>query len=337
MMDREPDFYKVCPECAGEYRPDVLRCADCDVPLVHPEEIAFRDARELPLTGGLVALRTAPIAWVRALAEDLAGRAIRYRVDRREARSEGRLTLYVRRQDRATAEALDAARERIEDPLDSEEEEAIEEPSNVAPFRALPVTHKVCPRCGGEYRLDAESCADCGDRLVYPEEAAAEIALRAAPGTEDAEDNFSFTGPLYGLPPSDDLVCVCCSGERSIQALSGMLNEAGIAHRLDPAPYGESFHDWCLYVLPEDGDAAAAIEADGWGPSIEKVDPADPSVCPACGTPHPSGALECANCGLGLGLPADFYARDPDCPRCGAVVGRLVARCPNCGMPLPAA
>src|SRR5206468_1441391 len=103
-----------------------------------------------------------------------------YSIDRRQARSEGLLTLYVRRQDRATAEALDAARERIEGPLDSEEEEAIEEPSNVAPFRALPVTHKVCPRCGGEYRLDAESCADCGDRLVYPEEAeaAAEIALR---------------------------------------------------------------------------------------------------------------------------------------------------------------
>jgi ribosomal protein L37E len=335
LIDQDQDFYKVCPECAGEYRPDVLRCADCGVPLVHPEEIAFRDARELPISGGLVALRTAAIAWVRALAADLDRKGIRYRVDRRQARSEGRLTLYVRRQDRAAAEAVDAARERIEPPLDREE--AIEEPSNVAPFRAEPVTHKVCPRCGGEYRLDAERCADCGDRLVYPEEAeaAAEIALRATPGTEDAEDNFSFTGPLYLLPPSDELVCLCCSTDRPLQVLSAELNEAGIAHRLDPAPYGKSIHDWCLYVLPEDGDAAAAIEADGWGPPIEEVDPAEPSVCPACGTPHPSGALECANCGLGLGLPADFYARDPACPRCGAVVGRLVDRCPNCGMPLP--
>jgi hypothetical protein len=65
-----------------------------------------------------------------ALAVDLEGRGRRYAIDRRRARSERLLTLLVRRQDREAAAAVDAARARMEAPLDPEEEE----PSNVMPF-----------------------------------------------------------------------------------------------------------------------------------------------------------------------------------------------------------
>jgi ribosomal protein L40E len=327
MMDQEQDFYKVCPECAGEYRPDVERCADCGVPLVHPEEIAFRDARELPLSGGLVALRTAPIAWVRALAQDLAGKAIPYGVDRRKARSEGLLTLYVRRQDQAMAKAVDEARARIEAPLVPEEEEAIEGPASGMPFGEEGVDYKVCLRCGGEYRLDAERCADCGGELMIPT-----VALQDLP---ESKAGLYFAGPRHLLPPSDDLVCVCCRPAKSLQSLSRKLDASGIAHRLEPAPYSGSVHDGCLYVLPADGDAAAAIDAERGLIPLEDVASAELTVCPACGTPHPLSALECSECGLGLG--SETTVLDPACPRCGAVVGTGGARCPNCGTALPRA
>src|ERR1044071_5592982 len=57
--------------------------------------------------------------------------------------------------------------------------------------------------------------------------------------------------------PSDDLVCICCNYTRNLETLSMALDEAGIAHRLDPAPFGAPGVG-CLYTRPEDGDAGAA-------------------------------------------------------------------------------
>jgi ribosomal protein L40E len=349
-MDMDQERYKVCPECAGEYRPEIERCADCDVPLVGPEEITARDARELPLTRGLVALRTAPIAWVRALAQDLAGQAIPYGIDRGAARSEGLLTLYVRRQDLEEAAAVDAARRRIEDPLgEEEEEEAGEEPANVVPIRAEEPSYKVCPRCGGEYRLDAERCADCGVELVFPDAAPA-VAARLDLPQEEAEDDLPFAGPLHELPPSDDEVCVCCRSTRALLHLSRELDTAEIAHRVEVASHGSSVNMGaggsagtsitffgCLYVLPAHGDAAAAIDAELFGGVSVEAAAAELTVCPACGTPRPPGALECSECGLVLGSDTEAVGLDPICPRCGAVVGTGGAHCPNCGAGLPRA
>src|SRR4029453_7660659 len=102
------ELYKVCPEGGGEYQYTVATCVDCGVPLVFPEEIARRDASELRLSPGLVRVRTAPILWVRALAADLARAGIPYAVDRRRAREEGFLSLYVHPRDREAAAELDA-------------------------------------------------------------------------------------------------------------------------------------------------------------------------------------------------------------------------------------
>jgi hypothetical protein len=337
----DEDLHKVCPECASEYRLDALRCADCDVPLVDPEEIARREARELLPLPGLHVLRTAPIAWVRALAADLEAKGIRYAIDRRRARSERLLTLLVRRQDREAAAALDAARARIEAPLYREEEEElsgeVEEPSNVMPFPREAVDHKVCPRCGGEYRLEAEVCADCGVRLVFPDEVPTEVVGEDSPEEENDSDLPIFTGPCFELPPSDDLVCVCCRSPRALRRLSRKLDAASIAHRIDAAPYDSSLEIGCLYVQPADGDAAAAVDAlEFGGTPIEEADLAELATCPACGAEYPPGALECSGCGLRTG--ADTIGLDRTCQRCGAVVGQSSRdRCPNCAARLPVA
>lgn len=322
----EQELYKVCPECAGEYRPDVERCHDCGVALVHPEEIAARDARELRASPGLVALRTAPIDWARALAADLDRGGIRYRVDRRQARREGLLTVYVRRQDREAAAATDAARERIEEPSGGETAAA------AGPAHAAP-DYKVCPRCGGEYRLEIERCVDCGIELVFPgEEGTGEGEAEAAEEwvEEDPAAALPYTGPLHELPPSDDLVCICCAHAGPLQALSQELDEAGIAHRLEPAPFGMS-EVGCLYVLQRDGDAAAAIDAgQGRVPLDDPELQAELSTCPVCGAAHSLEARECPGCGLGLSGPILEAA----CSRCGAVVRVAAASCPNCAAAL---
>ena len=314
------DLHKVCPVCDGEYRFDVDRCADCGVPLVHPQEIATRDARELPRSPGHVPLRTAPIDWARALARDLERQGIRYRIDRRRAREEGLLTFYVRRQDWPAAEEVDEARARIEEPSG---------PADVAEPRELrqaAPSYKVCPHCGGEYRLDIERCADCGTELVLPangtaEEEEAEEGLESDPAFDGA---FLFTGPRYELPPSDDLVCVCCRYVSALRQLSLAFDEARISHRLEPAPYGPP-NVGCILVLPADADAAEEIDNGLSGPPLE-----GPALFNAL-----SQSLEDQEvCDDGLDLGSEGLLAST-CRRCGATLWLTAPRCPNCGAALP--
>ncbi|HEX3531870.1 MAG TPA: hypothetical protein VH988_32835 [Thermoanaerobaculia bacterium] len=333
-MDLE--YFKVCPVCGGEYRLEIERCADCDVPLVDPEQLALRDARELPLTSGLRALRSAPISWALALAADLNRESIRYRIDRRRVQEDGLLTVCVRQQDWKAALAVDEARARIEASGD------LEEDPEETDLPAEEPSHKVCPRCGGEYRLGIERCADCGVELVFPAELSEDAEEEPAEADLDFALEVPFAAPLHSLEPSDDLVCVCCRYLRALQALSRALDDAGIAHCLEPL---RSTKTWrrsrrseaaCLYVLPADGDAAAAIDAGLGSVPLVEDDPnlrAELTVCPACGTPHALGVTECRGCGLVLGGAVD--AVDRTCSRCGAVIGFATPSCPNCEAALP--
>lgn len=318
MIDQ--DLHKVCPVCDGEYRYDIERCADCGVPLVHPQEIALRDARELPPSPVLVLLCSAPIDWVQALAGDLERQGVRYRIDRRRAREEGLLTLYVRRQDWQAAKEVDEERARIEEPSLPED---ITEPREL---RQEAPSYKVCPQCGGEYRLDIERCADCGTWLVLPangtaeEEEAAEL-LEMDPAFEGA---VLFTGPRYELPPSDDLVCLCCRYVSSLRQLSLALDEAKISHRLEPAPYGPP-NIGCILVLPADADTAEEIDNGLSSPTLE-----GPALFSAL-----SQSLEDQEIrdeGLDLGSEGLLAST---CRRCGATLWLTASRCPNCGVALP--
>lgn len=332
MIDH--DLHKVCPECGGEYRLEVEQCADCGVPLAFPEEIAAREARELRPSPWLILLRTAPIAWVRALASDLDKQGIPYRIDRRSVREDGLLTLSVRSQDRQAAKGIDEARWRIEEP----DSFAAAASPDATGLRREPPSFKVCPVCGGEYRPDATACADCGSALVFPDEDEEEGAGAGEQETEawretdpDLVESFPYAGTLYELPPSDDLVCVCCRTVRQVQRLSLELDRVQVPHRLDPAPFGDRSVN-CLYVLPPDGDRAAAMDDALWSVPLEGSDPAELSTCPACGKAYPPGARECNGCGLVVGPGPDL---DRTCPRCGAVIGVAVLHCPNCAAEMP--
>lgn len=325
-MNEDP--YKVCPECGGEYQYTVAACVDCDVPLVFPEEISRRDAGELPLSPGLVLLRGAPILWVRALAADLARAGIPYAVDRRKARDEGLLSLYVRRQDREAAAALDA----VYGPSDLPDESV---KTDRAAERDVPA-YKVCPQCGGEYRPEIERCADCGITLVAPAE--------ALPAEEDLADDSDEEElyepdlavvpfpepPRHELPPSDDLVCLCCGPFAYVADLSAALDDGGIGHRIDPGPYEQAFRRRrpltraCLYLRPQDCEAADRTRR-----ATQKADEeaaVNARACPACGVNLWRGASECPGCGLTLGVP------DVICSRCGAVLINELEDCPNCGL-----
>jgi predicted amidophosphoribosyltransferase len=319
-MDDDP--HKVCPECGGEYQETAEVCVDCGVPLVLPEQIAERDARELRLTPGLHLVRTAPIQWIRALAADLAPAGIPYAVDRREARREGLLSLYVRRADREAAATLEAARLRI-DPLDDEladdEEEVAAEPD-----------HKVCPRCGGEYRLEITRCADCGVDLVKPGE-------EEQTGEEGPEEEAEPKAEAFPDPPrheilaSDDLVCLCCGGFAVLAGLSLALDDAGIGHRIESAPYKRYDTQGCLYLRPEDCNAAERL----WNDSnyTDEGFAKEGRTCPACGASLLTRTPSCPDCGLGLTFT---IVADGNCPHCGTIlIGRLERRCPNCGSSLP--
>ena len=291
-----------------------------------PEDVAARDARELTPSPALALLRTASIAWVRALAADLQKQGIRYAIDRKQARNQGLLALMVRRQDLHAAEAVDEAREQIEGPSerDLDEFDDFEGSDGEA---ASSATYKVCPRCGGEYRLDIERCADCEVALVFPgDEPEPEELIDLEPPAE-----FLFTGPLR-VASGDDLVCICCRPVSALQALSFALNDAGIAHRLDPV-LGRKARAGCLYVLEADGDAAAALDVELSSVPLGDVStlPADLAGCPACDTPRSFGATECRGCGLVLGPGAGV---DRTCSYCGAVIALETPRCPNCDEPL---
>jgi hypothetical protein len=330
----DQELVKVCPECEGEYRLEIERCADCGVPLVHPEEVAARKARELPASPGLMLVQTAPIEWTRALAADLTRKGIRYFIERRRARSEGLLAVYVRRQDLRAAKDLAEERARREAPFEADAWAEDEAPP-ARPRRAEEPSYKVCPDCGGEYRRDIERCADCGTLLVFPAEIAEDEELEEDEPAPDFPEETPIVGPLHALPPSDDLVCICCRPHPFLPKISQALDEAGIAHRLEAAPYAlPKDRVVCLYVLEEDGDAAAEVEAGVGSLNVENPDVfAELSACPACGTPRVAGSGVCKSCGLVLGgLGTDLV--DTACHHCGAVMWGGLFRCANCGVDL---
>jgi hypothetical protein len=163
---------KVCPDCGSESQNWVERCLDCGAPLVHPDQVAFHErqreeSEELYAPDDLVYVRTAPPSWIRALREDLDGLGIDSWIAEVEKRNE--LCLFVRQGDKEAAAAVDRARFELEVP-DAKGGGGPPEVARRPRREPSPedTSIKLCPRCGGEYQLWAERCADCGVPLVHP-------------------------------------------------------------------------------------------------------------------------------------------------------------------------
>ena len=195
---------KVCPDCGSEFQMWVERCLDCGanlvsaVPRPDPGD-TFAAPEEPAIPPGCVHLRTAAVGWIRRLSEDLDDAGIRHWVTPPAWRQDP--SLYVLPSDQEAALQVDRARYEIEVPGITLEDALPQAP--VRPRRRDPADDldvKLCPRCGGEYQLRVEVCADCGVALVRPwdlESAQQKEAVRAA----------------VPLAPEDSGACPAC-GER---------------------------------------------------------------------------------------------------------------------------
>ena len=158
--------------------------------------------------------------------------------------------------------------------------------------------YRLCPVCRSEYTLVATRCIDCDVDLVDANALAAEEEEREA------------------FPPASELECVRVAPIEWIRALSGALQQGGVAHRVEPAtaenaPEGQRpdvFGDAQLFGLyVESAHAPPTRELDGTIAARLLPEEAPPLAqgeeeeCPACGTALTSDAIECPDCGLRFG------------------------------------
>ncbi len=158
--------------------------------------------------------------------------------------------------------------------------------------------YKLCPKCRTEYTRFVTRCTDCDVDLVHAE---------TLPDEEEEIEAF---------PPASQLECVRVVPIAWIRALSGALQERGLAHRVEPAREGDTpdgqrpgvFGEaqlFGLYVRSEcasparelDGAIAAQLLPEGRRPLEE----GEEEACPACGAALAADAIECPDCGLRLG------------------------------------
>ena len=139
----------------------------------------------------------------------------------------------------------------------------------------------------------ASQCAECGVDLVFESELPPEPQAEA-------------------FPPASELTCIRVAPIPWIRALSGALEQRGVAHRVEPAraadaPEGqrvESFGDvdlFGLYVREQDAtpvrelDAAIAVDVLP-GEAAESL--SGEEACPACGASLEADHEACPDCGL---------------------------------------
>lgn len=170
----------------------------------------------------------------------------------------------------------------------------------------MPTQVKVCLECGEEYRLEAVRCADCWGELEVREADAG--AVLAEPQGERAArvEELADHRVVFLTPRAADLV-----------PLAESLRENEIPYRLaEQSARDENAPPRYALLVPE----ARAVEAlralapllvqHGDPEELQGIEaPFEPdrgySRCPACGAEQPPGAVECAECGLGLGSEED--------------------------------
>jgi len=152
---------KVCPECGEEYTLVAQECADCRVPLVHPEELPEEiEPEALPPISELECVRVGPLPWTRAISQGLEAAEIPHRVEP-DTRSEAEGGVDPRSFDGQAVygtwvrpEDLDRAGE-IDRMIFAHVDESVREQE--------PATgDETCPACSSPLAPDALECPDCG-------------------------------------------------------------------------------------------------------------------------------------------------------------------------------
>jgi hypothetical protein len=156
---------------------------------------------------------------------------------------------------------------------------------------------KYCPRCGEEFVLSASTCSDCGVPLGF-----------------DAPDPSA--GPPLELPAAEGLLSLRHAEVSWIEGLAEALGEAGIPSRVELPTEADDRRvqgrgmgavRCTIFVRPEDGSAAARIDADFARTQVPDLpDEADAAwgeadACPGCGSALAADSEECGDCGLAFG------------------------------------
>lgn len=168
------DHVRVCRECGEEYRPEVVRCADCGGELEDRHEGEERVAHAPPeetaaaeLTNHRVLFMTPRAHDLVPLAERLRDRHVEHRLAEQPASAEGapsRYALLVRDED--AAGALAALADILAPHEDATDVHAVE--TRFDPGRG----YLQCPACGAEAGPGAAECLECGLGLAGGDEGA---------------------------------------------------------------------------------------------------------------------------------------------------------------------
>jgi ribosomal protein L40E len=181
---------------------------------------------------------------------------------------------------------------------------------------------KICSKCGAEYSVEAQVCADCGGKLVFPQT----YEKRFEPLAEDEEQVLIRGGPLVyikelvehmrskgiraDIRPLDEDPDTCSTGTCPSLPRFGLF-----VTKVDEPAAKETDRAYWLRGAPEQVESFTYAEQELRG------------VCPACSTRIPEGSTECPECGLVVGSVEDVVT----CPVCNAEVSDEDKKCPNCG------
>jgi hypothetical protein len=170
------DHVRVCRDCGEEYRPEIVRCADCGGDLEDRYEDEGRESPFHPapeaaaeLAGYRVLFMTPRAADLVPLAERLRETGVPYRLAEQPALTEGappRYALLVQEAD--AARALEALADLVAPHEDTAGVHAVE--TRFHPERG----YVLCPACGAEAVPGAVECQECGLGLAGGDEGAEE-------------------------------------------------------------------------------------------------------------------------------------------------------------------
>jgi ribosomal protein L40E len=171
----------------------------------------------------------------------------------------------------------------------------------------MSISVKVCRDCGEEYRPEAVRCADCGGELEERllDETGAVVGDEAPLGGGDSATEET-------APPADHQMVFVTPRAAELVPLAEALRERELPYRLVERPgrvEGAPPQYALLVPKAEVPQALSALEpligsgGEGGAPPVDaRFEPERGYLsCPACGAEQPPGALECGECGLGLG------------------------------------